>query len=186
MKIFLLEYSTNHPSLLCCLSHDRDRDLIIIKKKKENCSRTTDQICLYIDSKCSSVNSKRSVDTMSAKSALEHSLKNGPLVLNEMTYTSYAAVVVVESILVHDPIRLLAVGSSAFVEHKSLPHTDPLAVAAYDLVTAGGLPESGSRCTVCASSGRVFLVLVAEEIPIILRCRSYLTLLCKNQHQNLS
>lgn len=88
-----------------------------------------------------------------------------------------ASVVVIKSIFMHDPIGLLAMGSSAFVEHKSLPHTDPPAVTAYHLITASGLPESGRSCTVCSCSGGVLLVLMAEEIPIILWCGSYFTLL---------
>ena len=85
---------------------------------------------------------------------------------------------VVEPVLVHDPIRLLAVGRPAFVEDEGLSHADPLAAGVDHLVAAGGLPEPGGRGTVGPRAGRVLLVLVAEEVPVVLRCRSNPALLC--------
>lgn len=105
--------------------------------------------------------------------------------LLKMAYVSdhVIASVVIESIFMHDPVGLLAMGSTAFVEHKGLPHADPPAVAAYHLITASGLPESSRSCTIGTCSCRVLLVLMAKEVPIILWCGSYFTLLCKNQYE---
>lgn len=71
-------------------------------------------------------------------------------------------------------------GGSAFIEDEGLSHTNPSWVAKYDLVTAGGLPESGRRGPIRACSGWVLLVFVAEEVPIILWSGSDFTFLCKN------
>lgn len=79
----------------------------------------------------------------------------------------------------HDPIGFLAMRCTAFVEDQGLPHSDPLAVAVYDLVPAGGLPESCGRGAVGPGSGGVLLVFVAEEVPVVLWGGSYLALLCK-------
>ena len=92
-----------------------------------------------------------------------------------------AGVVVVKPILMHDPIRFLAMRGSSFVEDQGLPHSNPLPVAVYHLVTASGLPESRGGGSIGAGSGGVLLVFVAEEVPIVLWGGSYLALLCKNQ-----
>lgn len=84
----------------------------------------------------------------------------------------------IEPVLVHDPVGLLAVRSTAFIEDEGLAHTDPLAAGVYDLVTTGGLPESSSRSTVRSRACWILLVLVAEEIPVILWRRSNPALLC--------
>lgn len=86
--------------------------------------------------------------------------------------------VVVEPILMHDPVGFLAVGSSAAVEYESLPHSDAPEVAVDDLVAPGGLPEPGRRRAIRPRPRRIFLVLVAEEVPVVLRRRPYLALLC--------
>ena len=77
----------------------------------------------------------------------------------------------------HDPIGFEAMRGTAFVKHEGLPHSDPSPIAIDDLVAACGLPEPGHRSSIGPGSGRVFLVLVAKEIPIILWCGSYPTLL---------
>jgi len=86
--------------------------------------------------------------------------------------------VLVEPVLVHDPIRLLAMGRPAFVEDEGLAHADPLAAGIDDFVAASGLPEASGRGTVGPRAGGVLLVLVAEEVPVILWCRSNPALLC--------
>lgn len=78
----------------------------------------------------------------------------------------------------HDPVRFLAMRSSAFVENQSLPHSNPLAVAVNHLVTASGLPEPCSGGAIGACSGRILLVFVAEEVPVILWSGSYFAFLC--------
>lgn len=75
---------------------------------------------------------------------------------------------IVEAILMHDPVRLLAMRGSAFVEDERLPHADPFEACVDDLVAPCGLPETGSRCPVGSGSSRILLVLVAEEIPVVL------------------
>ena len=69
-------------------------------------------------------------------------------------------------------------GGSAFVEHKSLPHSDPPTIALYHFVTASGFPEPGSSGTIGARPSGVLLVFVAKEVPIILRGGTYFTHLC--------
>jgi len=61
-------------------------------------------------------------------------------------------------------------GSSTSIEHQGFAHANPLiGIAIVDgLVSPGGLPESGSRCPVRPSSGRILLVLVAKEVPFVL------------------
>ena len=78
----------------------------------------------------------------------------------------------------HDPVGFLAVGGSPAVENQSLPHSNPPEVAVDDLVPPGRLPESSSRGAVRPCPGRVLFVLVAKEIPVVLRCRTYLAFLC--------
>lgn len=92
--------------------------------------------------------------------------------------------VLIKSVLMHDPVRFLAMWGSAFIEHESLPHSNPLEAAVYHLITAGGLPEPGGGSAVSSGSGGIFLVLVAEEVPVILRGGSYSTLLCRNPTRN--
>ena len=81
----------------------------------------------------------------------------------------------------HDPIGFLAMWGSSFVENQSLSHSNPLAVAVYDFVTASGLPEPCSSGAIGARSCGVLLVFVAEEVPIILRSGSYFAFLCKKK-----
>ena len=81
-----------------------------------------------------------------------------------------------ESVLVHDPVALPAVGGPALVEHQRLPHADDPAGAApgpgrrrqHRLVPAGGLPEASRRGAVRPRPAGVLAVLVAEEVPVTL------------------
>lgn len=50
-------------------------------------------------------------------------------------------------------------------------------------VSPGGLPESCSCCSVGSSPGRVLLVFVAEEVPLILRPRPNSALLCNESKE---
>uniref|UniRef100_A0A0A9HT98 Uncharacterized protein n=1 Tax=Arundo donax TaxID=35708 RepID=A0A0A9HT98_ARUDO len=70
----------------------------------------------------------------------------------------------------HDPVGLVAIGSPALVVHQRLPHANqlPVLVSVDRLVPAGGFPKPGRRGPVRPSPGRVFLVLVAEEVPLVL------------------
>lgn len=78
----------------------------------------------------------------------------------------------------HDPVRLLAVGSSALVENERLPHPDEVVLGVDGLVPPRRLPEAGGRRPVGASTRRVLLVLVAEEVPLVLLFHTDLALLC--------
>jgi hypothetical protein len=71
---------------------------------------------------------------------------------------------------VHDPVGLVAIGSSALVVHQRLPHAHqlPLLVGVDGLVSAGCLPEPGGSGAVGPGARRVLLVLVAEEVPLVL------------------
>lgn len=83
-----------------------------------------------------------------------------------------------ESVLVHDPVRLPAVGCSAPVEDERLPHADDDGPGPgggrrrqHRLVPAGGLPEAGGRGAVGPRPAGVLAVLVAEEVPLRRRRR---------------
>ncbi|BAT03551.1 Os08g0116100, partial [Oryza sativa Japonica Group] len=76
---------------------------------------------------------------------------------------------VVEAVLVHDPVGLLAVGGAALVEDERLAHANAVDGVVDGLVAAGGLPEPGRRRPVRPRPRRVLLVLVAEEVPVVLR-----------------
>ena len=83
----------------------------------------------------------------------------------------------------HDPVGLLAVRGPSGVEHQRLPQANPRAAAAAEedgLVTAGGLPEAGRRGAVGPRPRRVLLVLVAEEVPLLLRPRPNPASICIN------
>jgi hypothetical protein len=84
---------------------------------------------------------------------------------------------VVEAVLVHDPVGLLAVRGAALVEDKGLAHADALDGVVDGLVAAGGLPEPRRRGAVRPRPRRVLLVLVAEEVPVVLRPGADLTFL---------
>jgi hypothetical protein len=86
-----------------------------------------------------------------------------------------------EAVLVHDPVGLLAVGRAAAVEDERLPHPDEAVLGVDGLVPPRGLPEAGGGRPVGAGAGRVLLVLVAEEVPLVLLLHSDLALLCPSQ-----
>uniref|UniRef100_A0A0A9EXJ8 Uncharacterized protein n=1 Tax=Arundo donax TaxID=35708 RepID=A0A0A9EXJ8_ARUDO len=66
---------------------------------------------------------------------------------------------------------------ASLVEDEGLAHADALDGVVDGLVAAGGLPESGCRGAVGARSRRILLVLVAEEVPVVLRPGPDLTFL---------
>lgn len=74
----------------------------------------------------------------------------------------------IESILMHDPIRFLTMGGSTLVKHKGFSHSYSFGAAVNHLITTGGFPKSGSGGAVGSGSGRVLLVFVAKEVPVIL------------------
>jgi hypothetical protein len=84
---------------------------------------------------------------------------------------------VVEAVLVHDPVGLLAVRRAALVEDERLAHANALHGVVDGLVAAGGLPEARRRGAVRPRPRRVLLVLVAEEVPVVLRPGADLTFL---------
>lgn len=73
-----------------------------------------------------------------------------------------------EAVLVHDPVGLLAVGSSAAVEDEGFPHPDLLEGVADAFVSAGCFPESCMSGSVCPRPCWIFSILVAEKVPFIL------------------
>ena len=79
-------------------------------------------------------------------------------------------VLLFEAILVHDPVGLLAVGSAAAVEDEGFAHADLLEGVADALVSAGGLPKASVGGSIRARPCRVLPVLVAEKVPLVLRC----------------
>jgi hypothetical protein len=95
-------------------------------------------------------------------------------------YLKVGIIVIVKAIFVHDPVSLLAMRSTTCVEHKGFPHPNPFGnIAEVDgFVPPRCLPKPSCRCSICSSSSWIFLVLVAEEIPLVLRPRSNSTFLC--------
>lgn len=83
----------------------------------------------------------------------------------------------------HDPISLLAMRGSPSVEDKGLSHPNLLASVPYALVSSSCLPKPYICCPVSPRACGVLPVFVAEEIPFILRCRSYLTPLCQQEEE---
>lgn len=81
---------------------------------------------------------------------------------------SLGVVAVLEPVLVHDPVGLLAVGSPSPVEDEGLPHPDLLLGVPYALVPPRRLPEPRIRRSVRPRAGRVLPILVAEEVPLVL------------------
>jgi hypothetical protein len=88
----------------------------------------------------------------------------------ESTCLRNGVLVGLEPVLVHDPVRLPAVGRSPSVEHEGLPHADePAAVlVAHRLVPPRRLPEPRQGGPVRPRPRRVLAVLVAEEVPVAL------------------
>lgn len=84
-------------------------------------------------------------------------------------------VIFIETILVHDPVGLLAVRGASSVKDECLSHPNSLAGEVDRLVPPRGLPKPSSSGSICASPSRIFFVLVTEKIPLVLRARSYLT-----------
>lgn len=73
-----------------------------------------------------------------------------------------------ESVLVDDPISFPAVWGTSSVEHQGFPHSYDPVLRKNRLVPSGGFPESCRGGPVRPCSSRVFLVLVAEEVPLTL------------------
>lgn len=73
-----------------------------------------------------------------------------------------------KSVFMHDPVTLLSIGSPAFVENKSFPHSDQLGLIVHRFVPPRRLPKPGHGSSVGPRPRRILLILVAEEIPLIL------------------
>ena len=83
----------------------------------------------------------------------------------------------------HDPVCLLAVWRPADVEHQGLPQADPPGVAKEDgLVSPSRLPEPRRRGAVRPRPRWVLLVLMAEEVPLVLRPGAYSAPFCHVPH----
>jgi hypothetical protein len=108
-------------------------------------------------------------------------LTTKPVLLDIKVKPAYIGITgaIVQPIFMHNPIGFLSMWGSAFVEDKSLSHSNPLASAVYHLVTASSLPKPSSSCPIGARTSWIFLVLVAKEVPIILWGGSYFASLCK-------
>lgn len=74
----------------------------------------------------------------------------------------------VETKLVHNPVRFLSVRCPPSIKHKRLTHAYDMTLRVDRLVPPCGFPKSGCGGSVCAVSSRIFLVLVAEEVPVAL------------------
>lgn len=88
-----------------------------------------------------------------------------------------------ESIFMHDPISLLSIRCSSFVEHKGFPHSNKLVLVMNCLVSPSCLPKPGHRSSVCSCSGRILLILMTKEVPFTLLLIPYPTTLFKRSQQ---
>ena len=88
-------------------------------------------------------------------------------------------VLFVKAILVHDPVGLLAMWRPANVGHQGLPQADPPGVTKEDaLVPPSCLPEPHCCGAVRPCPCWVLHVLVAEEVPLVLRPGAYSAPFC--------
>lgn len=101
--------------------------------------------------------------------------------LEEETYTrvSLRIINIFKAIFMHNPVSLLAMGSSASVEDEGFPHTNLLVGVSDALVSSCCLPKSCTGGPVRPGPRWILPVLVAEEIPLVLWCRTDLTSLYK-------
>jgi hypothetical protein len=78
------------------------------------------------------------------------------------------------------------VGRAPLVEDERLAHADAAGAGGGvdGLVPSRGLPEPGGGGSVGASPRRVLLVLVAEQVPVVLRPRPDPAALCKSTMVN--
>lgn len=89
-------------------------------------------------------------------------------------------IVVVQTVLVHDPFSLVAVRGPARVENEGFPHPDSLVRVGHEdgLVSPCCLPETRHRSPIRSGARWVLFVLVAEEVPLILGTRPDSAFLC--------
>jgi hypothetical protein len=79
----------------------------------------------------------------------------------------------------------MPVGRPTLVKDKCLPHPYEVVLHIDRLVPSGGLPETSCRRPICARSGRVLLILVAEKVPLILVFGSNLAFFCSSNIYNI-
>ena len=73
----------------------------------------------------------------------------------------------------HDPFSFLAMRSTTSVEDKSLTKSYLFgAVEVYGFVSTSSFPEPGCSGSVRSGPSWIFLVLMAKEVPLVLRTRS--------------
>lgn len=101
-------------------------------------------------------------------------------------YLNIGMIVIFKAIFMHDPVSLLAMRSTTSVEDKGFPHANPFGnIAEVDgFVPPRRLPKTSRCCPICSRSSWIFLVLMAEEIPLVLRPRSNSTFLCMSSKQH--
>lgn len=87
-------------------------------------------------------------------------------------------------VLVHDPVRFLAIGCPSFVEDEGFPHADELCPVVHRLISSRRLPKPRHRRPVGPRPRRVLLIFVAEEIPLVLLFVSNSTFFCSQDHHH--
>ena len=86
----------------------------------------------------------------------------------------------------HDPFSFLAMRSTTSVEDKSLTKSYLFrAVEVYGFVSTSSFPEPGCSGSVRSGSSWIFFVLVAKEIPFVLRTRPDSAFFYVNTKKNL-
>jgi len=73
-----------------------------------------------------------------------------------------------QTIFVHDPVRLPSIWRATLIEHQCLPHPYNFRFGKHSLVPPRRLPEPGTGCPISPSAARVLLVFMAEEVPLTL------------------
>ena len=84
------------------------------------------------------------------------------------TGVSLGIVAVFKPVFMHDPVSLLAMGSSSSVENKGFPHTDLLQAVPNALVPSCCFPKSCISCPIRPWPRWILPILVTEKIPLVL------------------
>lgn len=73
-----------------------------------------------------------------------------------------------ESILLHHPVSCSPARASSSAENQGYPHSYDPVLGKHGPVSSSGFPESCGCGSVGSRPGRVFLIIVAEEVPLAL------------------
>lgn len=67
----------------------------------------------------------------------------------------------------HDPLGLLPLRGSTFVEHQGFSHTDEQSFPAYWAIFSCGLPVARFGCSICSLASCILPIPKAIEVPLL-------------------